>query len=100
ELCGLFLSEGPRMLREIREALAVGDPVGVRQSAHGLKGAAGYVGGSAVAAAASRLERLSEARELGTATEVFRVLETEVGRLTFAFAAAGNAGASPAPAVR
>jgi CheY-like chemotaxis protein/HPt (histidine-containing phosphotransfer) domain-containing protein len=96
ELCGLFVTEGPRMLQEIREFLAAGDAVGVRQTAHGLKGAAGYVGGTAVAAAAYQVEKLAEARNLEPVPEALRVLETEVARLTSAFAA--DTVSTPAPA--
>jgi two-component system sensor histidine kinase/response regulator len=87
ELAGLFREEGPRALREIGASLAAGDATGVRRTAHGLKGAAGYVGGTLTAEAAHRIELLGAAGELGSIPDALRALEAEVGRLTTALAA-------------
>lgn len=86
ELAELFRDEGPRVASEIREALAAGDAVGVRRSAHSLKGSAGYVGGTATASAAGRLETAGEARDLASAAAILSELEPELERLLAALA--------------
>jgi PAS domain S-box-containing protein len=86
ELAGLFREEGPRMIAEIRDALAAGDAVGVRRSAHGLKGSAGYVGAARAVEAARRLELIGEAGDLAPAPDALRALEVEIEQLTAALA--------------
>jgi two-component system sensor histidine kinase/response regulator len=81
EMAGLFRSEGLRMMEEIRLALTAGDPVSVQRVAHGLKGAAGYLGGSRTAEAAYRLELIGTSRDLSSAPEAFQRLEEEIDRL-------------------
>jgi len=80
-LTELFRSDGLRMLNELRESLASGDAVGVRQHAHGLKGSAGYVGGVGVVKATHQLELLGAAGDLLKAPAAFMVLEQEMDRL-------------------
>jgi PAS domain S-box-containing protein len=86
EVAEIFRTDSPNMLDEIRAALAAGDAVAVRRSAHGLKGAAGYVGGTGVAALAMQLEKLGEAGTLADAPPAFAALELEVSRLSAALA--------------
>ena len=81
EVAGLFRIDGPKLLNEIRAAIASGDAATVKRSAHGLKGAAGYVGGSFTVSAARRLELIGTEGELSSAPEAFCALETEVHRL-------------------
>jgi PAS domain S-box-containing protein len=87
ELADLFRTDGPRMLEEVRGALARGDATAVQRAAHGLKGAAGYVGGGPAAEAAHRLEALGARGELGTAAPAFAALEAEIDRLIVGLAA-------------
>ena len=81
EVAELFRSDGPKLLGEIRGAIAAGDAATLKRAAHGLKGAAGYVGGTSVASAARRLEWIGTEGELTLAAKAFRALETEVDRL-------------------
>jgi CheY-like chemotaxis protein len=81
ELSELFRGEGPRMIQEIREALETGDALAVQRIAHGLKGAAGYLGGTQTVDAAYRLEAIGASGELAQAPRVFQELEMEVDRL-------------------
>ena len=81
EMIDLFRAEGPRLLQEIRDALANGDAPGVRGAAHGLKGAAGYVGGTGVATAARLIEQLAEANDLSAVPAALETLEAELSRL-------------------
>ena len=81
EVAALFRADAPRLLAELRDAVAVGDPAAVQRSAHGLKGAAGYVGASPAADAAHRLELLGAAGNLAGAEAALADLEREVTRL-------------------
>ena len=81
EVAELFRSDGPKLLGEIRGAIAAGDAATLKRAAHGLKGAAGYVGGTFAVSAARRLELIGTEGELSLAAEAFRALETEVDRL-------------------
>lgn len=81
ELAGLFREEGQRMIQEIRQGLAAGDAVGVQRTAHGLKGAAGYLGGTRTAEAAHRLELIGASRDLSAAPAAFQQLQEEIDRL-------------------
>ena len=58
------------------------DAVGVRRTAHGLKGASGYVGGTEVAAVAQRIEHLGATNDLAIAPDLLAALEREVTRLS------------------
>jgi len=87
EVADLFRTDGPKLLDEIRTAIAAGDAATLKRSAHGLKGAAGYVGGTFTASAARRLELIGTEGELSAAPEAFCALETEVRRLVADLAA-------------
>ncbi len=81
ELITLFRTDGPRSVEEIRGALAAGNAAGVRSAAHGLKGAAGYLGGTATVDAAHKLELIGTSGDLTTAPEVLSTLTAELTRL-------------------
>jgi two-component system, sensor histidine kinase and response regulator len=81
ELVGLFRGEGPRMIQEISEALAARDSAALQRTAHGLKGAAGYLGGTQTVEAAHRLELIGASGELSAAPEAFQRLQEEIERL-------------------
>jgi PAS domain S-box-containing protein len=78
ELATLFRQEAPRFLQEIREALAAGDAVGVQRTAHGLKGAAGYLGGKLVADLGFKLEQIGGSKDLTAAPVALQSLEEEL----------------------
>jgi CheY-like chemotaxis protein len=91
EVVAMFLADAPRALDELRGAVAAGDAATVHRAAHGLKGAAGYVGGTATVGAAAALEHLTEGGDRSAAPAALERLAREVGRLTAALAD------SPAP---
>jgi two-component system, sensor histidine kinase and response regulator len=91
EIAGVFRSDVPKMMDEIRRAVAAGDAAWVRRAAHGLKGAAGYVGGKPAANAAAILEKMGESGDLTEATRALDKLSGEVDRLTDALASIPNA---------
>ena len=86
EVAGLFLVDAPRLLDEIRQAIAAGDTGSVHRAAHGLKGAAGYVGGKPTADAAQDLENAAAAGELLNSPAAFERLANEVILLSAALA--------------
>jgi CheY-like chemotaxis protein len=92
EVAAVFQSDAPKMLEEIRRAVSNGDAAWVKRSAHGLKGAAGYVGGKPAAEAAHALEMMGSSGDLSAAPRALETLNREIDRLTAALAGA------PAPA--
>ncbi|WP_227254648.1 PAS domain-containing hybrid sensor histidine kinase/response regulator [Frigoriglobus tundricola] len=91
EVAVIFQSDSRNLLNDIRDAVKAGDATAVQRAAHGLKGAAGYVGGKPAADAAAALEKIGASGDLGAAPRALDVLTTEIERLT---AALGDA---PAP---
>jgi HPt (histidine-containing phosphotransfer) domain-containing protein len=86
EIASLFLEDAPRLLAQLRTAVADGDAAEVHRTAHGLKGATGYVGGVPAAAAAQRLEAIGAVGDLTGAPAALLALEAEIGRLAAALA--------------
>ncbi|CAN5294367.1 hypothetical protein BH11PLA2_BH11PLA2_28670 [soil metagenome] len=86
EITSLFRSDGERLVRELRNALADGNAHALQRAAHGLKGAAGYVGGNPLVVVAQQLEVLGTCGDLTAAGPAFRELEYEFSRLITALA--------------
>jgi HPt (histidine-containing phosphotransfer) domain-containing protein len=78
EVIGLFLADAPCQVEKIRHAIERLDAVSLHSAAHALKGAAGCLGGGAVAAAALRLEDMGKRAELSHAGEDLAVLEAKI----------------------
>jgi CheY-like chemotaxis protein len=85
-LVELFDQEGPRLLGELRAALAAGDASRLRLATHCLKGMVGTLGGKAASVEAERLEALAAAGEVARAGRGFAALEQAVARLQTALA--------------
>jgi PAS domain S-box-containing protein len=81
EVAGLFLTDTPAQVAQIRQAVKAGDAEGLRRTAHALKGAAGYVGGMATAEAARALEQIGASGDLSGAQAALVTLDREVRRL-------------------
>ncbi len=88
DVVGLFLEDAPRLLEEIRQALARQDAAGLGRSAHAFKGSAGYVGGVRAAEVAQRLETMGTSGDLTGASDAVGALACEIERLTGALTAA------------
>jgi signal transduction histidine kinase/CheY-like chemotaxis protein/HPt (histidine-containing phosphotransfer) domain-containing protein len=86
EVAGVFLGDAPKLLSDLRAAVAAGDAFAVQRSAHGLKGAVGYVGGTPAATAAAALEKIGAAGALTDAPHALAVLAAEIDRLSSALA--------------
>jgi CheY-like chemotaxis protein len=81
ELVDIFRDEAPRMLAELRRCFEAGNPRGVQDAAHALKGCVGNFGALAAADAALALEHLGRDEDLQVAGPRVAELEREVERL-------------------
>ncbi len=82
ELVDIFRDESPRMLAELRRCCEAGDPGGVRDAAHALKGCVGNFGALAAADAALALEHLGRDEDLRESGPRLAELEREVEHLS------------------
>ncbi len=81
EIAGIFLSDAPAMVAEVRAAVAAGDAAAVSNIAHRLKGSILIFGAPLAAAAALGLEENARAGDLTTAPADVQRLAAEVDRL-------------------
>ncbi len=81
EVLGLFLADGGARLEAIAGAVSAGDGPGLLRSAHALKGAAGTIGASALAAACRELEEMGAKGEFALADEALHVMRREYARV-------------------
>ncbi|MBP1684157.1 MAG: rpfC [Deltaproteobacteria bacterium] len=93
ELVVSFQNKAERVVCAIRDAISRADGPAVAFAAHGLKGAAGLVGGASVIATAQRLEMIGDEGELGNADAAYGDLVSEMSALRAALDAfLGNSG--------
>jgi HPt (histidine-containing phosphotransfer) domain-containing protein len=81
---GSFLTELPRRLKRLREALARGDREEVVFVAHSLKGSSGQLGALRLAAVSRELEERGKESRLEGAEEVLVRLEAEMEQAALA----------------
>jgi signal transduction histidine kinase/DNA-binding response OmpR family regulator/HPt (histidine-containing phosphotransfer) domain-containing protein len=86
QIVELFLADAPRLLGEVREAVAAGDADRLHRAAHTLKGTVANFMAPAVLDAAVRLELMGRSGQLDGSHEVYRTLEVEAERLGKALA--------------
>jgi PAS domain S-box-containing protein len=84
EVVGMFLTESPRLLGGVREALDRGDARALVRAAHTLKGTVGSLAAPIAAVAAYRLEERARAGDLTGAAATFAELEGKIQRLELA----------------
>jgi len=75
------LEEAPRLLGQIREAVAGADPAALKLAAHTLKGSIRYFGQTLAYQQAFRLEKMGQDKQLEGAGEVLSALEGEMALL-------------------
>ncbi len=92
EIVAAAKSETPRLLADLRQAVADGDADVVRRSAHTLKSTASYLGAKGLADVAMRVELLARDGGLACAADQIAALENTAARFLEALAHA------PAPA--
>ncbi|MHC4133938.1 MAG: Hpt domain-containing protein [Planctomycetota bacterium] len=83
-LAAMMVDECPRLLGEVRQALADGDATRARLSAHTLRGAAQHFAAEEAVATATEMEALADAGDLDAARDALPHLETVVQRLATA----------------
>jgi HPt (histidine-containing phosphotransfer) domain-containing protein len=81
ELAGIFLSDCPQRMAEIRRAITQRDASGLMQAAHTIKGSAGNFGAHEAVEAARRLEIDATEHDWGQAEEHWAALQRAVGGL-------------------
>ena len=74
----IFEEHLPHMLREIRDAIAAGDPLRLSSCAHTLKGSISYLGAPGAFELALKLEMMGETEEMTGAKEGLEALEAEI----------------------
>ena len=80
-MASLFIDECPRLLADVREAVAAQDAEALAQAAHALRGSVSNFEAPAATRIAGRLEQLGRAGDLQPSAEAVRELETELERL-------------------
>jgi CheY-like chemotaxis protein len=81
ELVELFVSNTPMMLTAMREALAQGDPDGLKQAAHMLKGSSSNLGAEPLTSLCVVLEEHVQGGEMQEAVPLIDKLEQEFARV-------------------
>jgi CheY-like chemotaxis protein len=81
DIATLFLEDYPRMLDEIRDAVAGKKAEALYRAAHSLKGSLGYLGAAPAEELTRRLEALGRAGEIEGAPKIVAQLESELARL-------------------
>lgn len=81
EIAGLFVSECPRMLSDIRDAVKDGDAEALHKAAHALKGSVGNFAAEAAVQAALRLETMGRTGAMSDASRAVKELEREIDRV-------------------
>jgi CheY-like chemotaxis protein len=76
-----FLSELPRWLADIRQAIAQGNAANLKRAAHNIKGSTGHFGARAAFEAAQKLEMVGRSGILTGADEASANLEAELQQL-------------------
>jgi HPt (histidine-containing phosphotransfer) domain-containing protein len=84
EIAALFAEDCPKLLTDIRSAIAAGNPTALEHAAHTLKGSVANFGAEPARQAALELEMLGRKGDLRPAPEACVVLEREMERFTSA----------------
>jgi HPt (histidine-containing phosphotransfer) domain-containing protein len=87
EIIKLFLADSPRLIEDVRAAVAAGDAAALKRAAHTLKGAAANFGAAPVVAAALELEMMGRTGDLSGAAPARDRLEAALCALDAALAA-------------
>jgi two-component system sensor histidine kinase/response regulator len=87
EIAGLFAEDCPKLLGEVRAAIATGNPAALERAAHTLKGSVSNFGAEPARQAAFCLEQLGRSGNLQPAPEACALLEREMALFTQALTA-------------
>lgn len=81
ELIGIFLEDCPRRLHELEQAVKEGNAIGVRQSAHSLKGMVACFAARPAQGLADEMEGLGKAGDLSKTSDLLPTLLLEFARV-------------------
>jgi HPt (histidine-containing phosphotransfer) domain-containing protein len=81
ELAGVFLTDCPHRLADVRSAVANADAAKLKLAAHTIKGAVSNFAARAAKEAAQRLETMGQHGDMRNALEALAILEMELERL-------------------
>jgi len=81
EFIGFYEEDYPRLLKELKEAVASRDGDAMHHASHKLKGLVVSLGATDVAAAAGTLERMGRAKDYSEADEVLTKLQADIEEL-------------------
>ena len=70
ELVAMYSIDAPAMVREMRAAVAAGEPERVAREAHGLKGSSANLGAEILSERCHALETLTRAHREGAQTQI------------------------------
>ncbi|KAB1441198.1 Hpt domain-containing protein [Pseudodesulfovibrio senegalensis] len=86
KMFAVFVSQEPKRVQEIHDALENGDVAKLRHLAHSLKGGAATMGAERVRQCCLLLENATQANDMSAAMGHFKTLETEMDQAyTFMF---------------
>jgi HPt (histidine-containing phosphotransfer) domain-containing protein len=92
KLIGIYLSDAPKRLRSLQEAVARGDRVTMGRAAHAFKSASANLGAAALTELCRRMESLGRASSTNGADGLLAEIETEYAQVAAELSAhAGNA---------
>ncbi|HTS78823.1 MAG TPA: Hpt domain-containing protein [Bryobacteraceae bacterium] len=81
EVAALFLADYPRVLEDLRDAIARSDAQALERTAHGLKGSVSTFGAQQAMEAARTLESLGRAHQFDEVRQVLTTLELALAAL-------------------
>ena len=81
EIAALFLADYPRVLADLRAAVARSDAKAIENTAHGLKGSVSTFGASVAIEAALRIEKIGRAQQFAELGPALATLETALAEL-------------------
>lgn len=81
EIAALFIDDYPRVIGQLRDALAHGDAQGLERTAHGLKGSVSTFGARNAMEAAKMLENLGRSHKLDEVRQILNTLELALAAL-------------------
>jgi PAS domain S-box-containing protein len=90
DLAAVFVTESPKWLKEIHEAIQAEDAMKLKRSAHTLKGAVGIFGATEAFEASLRLEKMGSQNDLSQVAQAWSLLEHALDRLRPALEALGQ----------
>jgi HPt (histidine-containing phosphotransfer) domain-containing protein len=82
EILGVFLTDVPRRIAQLKAAWRGGDAAGVQRAAHSLKGSSGNIGADALFDVCRQLDDRAKSGELRL-EELIAALDREYGRVEF-----------------